>query len=355
MRNKTVVPLVIAVVCGLAASFLITKYGFPKEEDKVPVLRARVDLNPQAKLDKPDEMFEPATISKKEAEAIGANVSFPTDPGKLKDRFLKVSRSKGDYLRDSDLLKEGENPITHKLKKGEVAVAIPADNKTDAGGWLKAGDRVNVVWTKTFNNETKTRTLLRDLEVLAVNDKAQGSADGGIHTKVDYVLLRMEQWKSAAIAKFADSGKLRLMLRGEGDALDSVKKEEEETALKQEIEKGSEVATTTQEPTPAVDTDAIRKELEAKFNEQLDALRKELEAKAAEFAKGTETIKVDPIPAGETVVVAPKYWPAVPVTRVVRQPGAEPRLELAPAIPAPKKPDPTKDDSKKETEDKDTK
>ncbi len=348
MRSKTVVPLVIAVVCGLAASFLITKYGFPKEEDKIQVLRARVDLNGQSKLDKPEEMFEPATISKKEAEAMGPNVTFPNDPGKLKDRFLKVARSKGDYLRDSDLLREGENPITYKLKKGEVAVAIPADNKTDGGGWLQSGNRVNVVWTKTQNNETKTRVLLRDLEVLAVNDRAQGATDGGIHMKVDYVLLRMEQWKSAAIAKFADSGKLRLMLRAEADSADLALKEEEEAALKRELEKNREVVTTAPETTPAVDPDAARKELEAKFREQLDALRKELEAKAAEPSKGTDTPKVEPKPPVVAAAPKPKYWPEVSVTRTVRQPGAEPRIELAPAGPEPKKPDSDKDPSKKD-------
>jgi len=62
-------------------------------------------------------------------------------------------------------------------------MAVKVDEFTAVGGWLKPGDKVDVVATfnvkrsKSGPTETVTRTILRDITVRAVGSEKQASGD----------------------------------------------------------------------------------------------------------------------------------------------------------------------------------
>jgi Flp pilus assembly protein CpaB len=231
MKNKAVVPLAIAVICGLAASFMITKYGFGKEEETIPVLRAKKNLEANDQLLKPDDLFEIAQVRKKDHENALKEDKFPTEIAKLKNRYLKNSVRKHEIIRESDLWKEGESPIQARLKEGEMAFSLKTRLDTAAGGFIRPGDEVNVSVSERTRSDDRyaPRVILHRLEILAVNDQVQ-TREGTQHVQADYVTLKVVGWQSLVLTKYKEMGSpLQLVLRKKGDNTDDevIKKEKD--------------------------------------------------------------------------------------------------------------------------------
>lgn len=358
MKNKALVPLAIAVICGVAATFLILKVGVGSPEKKVAVLRAKDDLSPQSRLDKVEEMFYedeiPESALKKDLEA---KVVFPSknDYEKLKGRFLKNGVTKNNPLKESDLLQPGENPMVSKLKPGETAHTVKVSLEK-AGGFITPGSRVNILATDAEGQKVNPRFLLRDMEVLAINDRLQAQSAGGSsdakaqaggYLPPEVAVLRIDKnWKSLALTRYQAKGTIYLTLRGEawkelpadqvakltGDDLTryqagkekndtevKLREKEEEKIMKelgvdpegQETGGGTGTAATTEKD----------KELQAK----IDAFQKmegDHKAEIAKLQKQMEDMRKSP---GGIV-----GWPSKVLKQEIHVPGREPEIRVIP-------------------------
>src|SRR5262245_27667611 len=110
MKPKTIILMVIAIVCGLGASFMTSRLLAEREEEKpqvaeVPkekILVARKNLANQVRINKPEELFVEKWVSKEDKPAGAVD-----DYKALKGKFLKNNLRANDHVTGEDLVDVG--------------------------------------------------------------------------------------------------------------------------------------------------------------------------------------------------------------------------------------------------------
>src|SRR6266581_6093796 len=122
MKPKTLILMVVAVSCGLGASYMTSRLLADREQDveKVAVLIAKKTLNMGEIIKVPEELFDEKMFPKGE-EPKAAIVELE----KLKGRQLKRSLRTGDFVTPDDLI-DGklEQGLKYILPPGHQAVGI---------------------------------------------------------------------------------------------------------------------------------------------------------------------------------------------------------------------------------------
>lgn len=186
MRNKNI--MFVAVFIGALAALMFLQYQKKQkaeynkkiaeetdrikqkktdEDSLVKIVSAQKDLPEGTKLTKSD--LQEVEIPKKdvkpdyfkeEKEVIG----LTTRTGIFKDEPIRKGRVD---------LKESAKKLADLIEKGNRAITIKVTNMSGIGGFLKQGDRVDVIATfdkRTLGDEL-TKTILQNLKVLAAGKK----------------------------------------------------------------------------------------------------------------------------------------------------------------------------------------
>lgn len=219
MRPKTLVLMLVAVSCGLVASFMTSRYlsasqHAPPEEEKVPVLVSKKKLPGYSRLTDAEafevRLFEKNNVTK---DVVG-------DFEKIKGRVLKVGLGEGKMLAESDLVDPAATGPEAKLNPGELAMSVKISADDAGAGFLMPGARVDVQATVTRTTGTQekpySRFILQNIEVLAVGqDLVQ--PDGTVYKEANRVLLRVTHAQAEELALYRDAGTIRLMPRRPDD------------------------------------------------------------------------------------------------------------------------------------------
>ncbi len=98
----------------------------------------------------------------------------------LKNLVLISSLSKGEQVTSSKVEIPAQAELAFKIPDDKVAISIPYDEVIGVSGYIKKGDRVNVIATFTPGEGGKdiTRTLLQNVKVLAIS--SEKSTDQGV-------------------------------------------------------------------------------------------------------------------------------------------------------------------------------
>ena len=143
MKPKTLVLMLIAVSCGLVASFMTSRYlsagqQAPKEDNKVRVLVAKKKISGYTRLTDA-EIFEERLFDQNVVPKDAVS-----DFEAVKGRVLKVGLGEGKMLAESDLVDPTQSSPTWKLNPGELAMSVKVNADTAGAGFLMPGDRVDV-------------------------------------------------------------------------------------------------------------------------------------------------------------------------------------------------------------------
>src|SRR5262245_37367513 len=139
MKPKTMILMVVAVVCGLGASYMTSRLLAEREEkpveapviQKVTLLVAKKNMEMHKALgEKPEDLFIEKQFVKDDApkEALTRE-----DVAKLKKKFLKRGLRKGDFITPDDLIDSGL--ALRNLPNGMRAVGIRVNPEEIAGGF----------------------------------------------------------------------------------------------------------------------------------------------------------------------------------------------------------------------------
>ena len=176
MVSPRVRTVIIAVVFGLLATAGVALYintlrsEIVESGAKVPVFVALTEVaagTPAADL-VAKGLVDTVEIPKQYAatQAIGELKGH-------EGQVLAVALSAGEQVTGGKLRSAAKSELSHKLKPGRIALAIPFDSVTGVGGRIEAGD--NIVILATFEpgpgGSDISRVVLKKIEVLA--------ADGG--------------------------------------------------------------------------------------------------------------------------------------------------------------------------------
>jgi len=227
MRFKSVALLMLALGCGLVASIGITQ------------VMAKRNAGPAAPTGEAESIFV-AMQDIGLGEIITAQdlrlEPWPKDkvpPGALsrieevEGRRTKTKIYSGEPILDKKLFGKGvaEQGPDALIPKGYRVVAVKVDQVSGTAGMIMPGSRVDVLVHLLRNPtrgipETRTRVILQDVKVFAVNDRVTMEPEedeGKSSIKATTVSLLATPKQAAKLTLAEELGKLRLVLRSPED------------------------------------------------------------------------------------------------------------------------------------------
>lgn len=216
MKPKTMILMVVAVACGLGASYMTSRLLADRNQDleKVPILVAKKKINMGELIKAPEELFEEKLFIKGDEPKLAIN-----EFDKLKGQQLKRPLRAGDFVTAEDLRGDNSLGLDTQLPDGHQAIGIRVNPETIAGGFASLpNSKVNIISTvkRSSDRESYAKILLENVLVLAADDKMRVGEDGrAMPANVVTVALKPEDVLKLELAK--TQGMISLALRKLGD------------------------------------------------------------------------------------------------------------------------------------------
>ncbi len=222
MRPKSLLLLALALGCGLVASIGISQvmdrnnHG-PAQIETVPIYVATHNINLGDPIDAKMLSLDPWPKDKIPRGAI-------TKLEDLQGRRPRAAIIEGEPILEGKLLEKGQiaDPI-RSITKGMRLYTIKVDAEKSAAGLLGPGDRVDVQLfvpkdQRTGVQTAKSKVILQNVRVFAVDQLVQRSAEGGEErsvAKTISLLLKPDQANKLSLA--AQIGQISLIPRNPDD------------------------------------------------------------------------------------------------------------------------------------------
>lgn len=214
MKPKNLILLVVAIGCGLVASYLTNQLlaNRDKAVATVKVLVAKKRIPPYTVVKDPEALFVekefPETVAPRKAVVSFADV---------KDKRTNKAVNEEGVLLQDDLADAKTEGLSAQMGPGERAVAIRVNAEKSVGGFVLPGSRVDVV--ATLNTDTtgkEAKIILQNMLVLAVDTRAEKEPDQrSIVGQTVTLAAKPEEAQRLALAQ--QLGELQLILRAFGD------------------------------------------------------------------------------------------------------------------------------------------
>lgn len=216
MKPKTMILMVVAIVCGLGASYMTSQLiarnqGGPQQVEMDKYLVAKKNLDLGTPLKNAEELFEFKEVPKNQVPE-NAVKSFDG----LKDQFLKRPIRKQLWITQDDLEKE---PTVLPIPDGMRAVGLRMSLENIASGFASLpGSRVDVYSTIRRGNDDNTysNVLLENVLVLAADTNSK-RPEGGAATPANVVTVALKPEDALRVTLAKDLGTLTLVLRNFDD------------------------------------------------------------------------------------------------------------------------------------------
>ncbi len=216
---KAMIPIVLAFVVAASASMFTYKWLKKEtaptevvkvETEAVPVAVAAVDLCWGTKL-------EPAMLKTvpylKDSLPPGYSSSSESLKGRILISPLRQNEPIAEYkLAQASVTTGGVSAV---VEPGKRAMAVKGDKVIGISGFIRPGNRVDVLVTLTDPRTKKKRakTVLEDVLVLATGTEIEENDEGGKPHSVDVYTLEVTPKEGEKLALAATEGKLQFALR----------------------------------------------------------------------------------------------------------------------------------------------
>ena len=212
MKPKTLILMVVAVTCGLVASYMTSRLlaDRGRESTKVAVLVAKKTISQGDLLKIPEELFEERWFAQGDEPKLAI-----TKAELLKGRVLNRSLRAGDFITPEDLVDSSGNGVMYNLPVGHNAIGIRVNSESIAGGFASLpNSRVNIISTVRRGNDRDSycKILIENVLVLAADQMTRVQENGqAMPASVVTVALKPEDVLKVELAKTL--GTISLALR----------------------------------------------------------------------------------------------------------------------------------------------
>lgn len=212
MKPKTLILMVVAVTCGLVASYMTSRLLADRGQQavKVPVLVAKKTISQGDLLKIPEDMFEEKWFTQGDEPKLAI-----TKAELLKGRVLNRSLRAGDFITPEDLVDSSGNGVMYNLPVGHNAIGIRVNSESIAGGFASLpNSRVNIISTVRRGNDrdSYSKILIENVLVLAADTQTRVQENGqAMPANVVTVALKPEDVLKVELAKTL--GTISLALR----------------------------------------------------------------------------------------------------------------------------------------------
>lgn len=217
LKTRAVIPLVIGLAIGVFAIryFVnVVKKAKGASTDLVQVVCASADITPTVEIKA--TMLEMRSMPK-----VAAPKLYIGDQKEVEGRVASQAIPAGQPIVPGMLAPKGTLPgLAVRIPPGMRAVAVQVDESAGVAGWLKPGSRVDVVAVMTgrsgAENETISKVILQNAEVLAVGQDSSGKPDAAAAV-AKTVTLAVAPSDMARLHLATSKGKIRLAMRNQTD------------------------------------------------------------------------------------------------------------------------------------------
>lgn len=214
MKPKNMILLVVAVGCGLVASYMTSQLLANREKavPTVKVLVAKKRLPSYTLLKDPETLF----VEKEFPEDVAPKKAVTSFADVKDKRTNKVLNEEGVLLTD-DLADSKTDGMAAQMGPGERAIAIKVNAESLAGGFVLPGSRVDVLHTlRGDSSNSEAKIILQNMLVLAVDTRdAKDPEQRSILGQTVTLSAKPEEAQRLTLAQ--SLGELRLTLRPVGD------------------------------------------------------------------------------------------------------------------------------------------
>jgi pilus assembly protein CpaB len=210
MKSKTMILMVVAVVCGLVASYL-TSQLIAQKNAKVQLLVAKKSITQWTPIKNPEEMFEV-----REWAASDAPTGFITDMKDLKDRTVVKDIDADKPVVATMLQDKSKVGLEGMLKDKTRGIAIVVNAASTAGGFVQPGSHVDIIHTVRGGGISDSKMILENVLVRAVDQQPVRPEDKASMIPTT-VTLELTPDQAMKLCSYKDNGSLTLLLRPFGD------------------------------------------------------------------------------------------------------------------------------------------
>ena len=242
LRNVSIA-IVLALVAALLTSFYVANYqrNVRKDEANVPVFVAKTDI--PAGIPGSD-ITRKGMLVKSEVARRSVVPGSISAPAQLESLVTTQPIYAGEQVSTRRFATPSERGIGAQLKGTMRAFQLPGDQHQLLVGTLKPGDRVDVIASIKFGTQSdqfRTRTLLRDIEVLRAGGSTGAEEKIAEQTSNLSVLLAVTDMQMQKLFHVFKHGFLSLALRPPIKASDSPETVVDESSILRDGLRGSQL------------------------------------------------------------------------------------------------------------------
>jgi pilus assembly protein CpaB len=225
MRSKSILLLALALGCGLVASIGISQVM--ERRHQTTITPGETEAIFVAMHDIPSsEPLTPQNVKLEEWPKEKVPTGAITSLEQLEDQRARIKMFAGEPIVQAKLIDEDDvNSPSHVIPKGYRVVAVRVDAVSGGGSLIQPHDRVDVLVYLVKNPshnifETKTKTILQDIRVFAVDTVYQRNPDQDeptVAAKTISLLVTPDQAEKVTLA--SEMGSIRLILRNDQDSV----------------------------------------------------------------------------------------------------------------------------------------
>ncbi|SRR5229473_980819 len=231
MKSKTMILMVVAVVCGLVASYL-TSQLIAQRSKEVDLVVAKKAIPQWTPIKNPEEFFEVRKWKEQDAPQNAV-----TDIKLLKDRVVLKDIEADKPVSETMLQDKNKVGLEGMLAPKSRGMAIVVNAASTAGGFVQPGSKVDIVHTTRSSGGADTKMVLENVLVRAVDQQPVRPEDRASMIPTT-VTLELSPEQSLKLCTYKDTGTLTLLLRPFGDtsvieaSKDPIKPPEKELVVK---------------------------------------------------------------------------------------------------------------------------
>ncbi|WP_052715979.1 Flp pilus assembly protein CpaB [Devosia chinhatensis] len=241
MRPARIILLLVALVAGGLAAFLVTRGGgapaprdtqvvtqvVPEAKTQVLVAKAAIGIGERLSASSVEWQDWPEGALRSEYVTVSA---MPDAPAQLTDAVARFEFFPGEPIREAKLVRSDQGYLSAVLSQGKRGVSVGVTAASSAGGFVVPNDHVDVVLTSADATGQRSEVILSDVRVLAIGKRlgemgASGGnteGDGASPTPVTFdnstiATLELDPGQAETLINAATRGQLTLTLRSVAD------------------------------------------------------------------------------------------------------------------------------------------
>ena len=190
MKPARIILLLVAIIAGGLAAFLVTRGGRApatqivtneviQQEAKTQILVAKSQIGMGERLTADTVAWQdwPEGALRPEYVTITA---MPDAPSVLTGAVARFEFFPGEPIREQKLVRSEQGYLSAVLSKGMRGVSVPVDASSSAGGYIVPNDHVDVLLSHATDQGQVSEVVLSNVRVLAIGNRlGEVGASGG--------------------------------------------------------------------------------------------------------------------------------------------------------------------------------